>query len=65
MTNQSKDKKSLPRARGTAKGLEKLRKKYPVVDNIPEGSGLVIDPAVFTTLFKTEIISKLYKKKEK
>jgi len=31
MTNQSADKKPLPRAGGTSKGVEKLRQKYKVV----------------------------------
>jgi hypothetical protein len=63
MTNQSTDKKPLPRARGTTKGVEKLRQKYPVVHNIPEGSELAIDTTTFVTLFKSEIQAKLFKKR--
>lgn len=63
MTNQSKDKKPLPRERGTAKGVEKLRQKYKVVHNIPEGAELAIDTTTFVTLFKSDIQEKLFKKR--
>lgn len=63
MTNQSKDKKPAPRASGTSKGVEKLRQKYKVVHNIPDGAELAIDTTTFVTLFKSEIQAQLFKKR--
>ena len=62
MANQSKDKKSQTSPKSKPIRLKKIQ-DYEIVDNIPEGKELVIDSAVFTALFKTEIIEKLYKKK--
>ena len=62
MANQSKDKKPQTSPKSKPTRLKRIQ-DYEIVDNIPEGKELVIDPAIFTTLFKKEIIKNIYKKK--